>query len=429
MVVVRISIFLPFLLLTLAFTSVGSADDPRAEELYGDGVHAFYRGDYSRAIQSFDVATAYGSLDPRVYYFRGAAKMRQGRRDEARFDFQYGAQLEAAQGRTDVGRSLQRLQGSDRLLLEQYRRAAQQIAKLAPQPAATPTPPTPEATAAPPSQPKVTGRSVSEIPDSLRDLPDDPADPFADQAPGLLGRGELEPAAAGQPAGGEPVAPAATASEPIAAEPAEITGDESTDPFADENPFGGPPVTADSAAPEDDPFADNGSVFDDAASTSPAPESASQRGPLGAVFRALTRGAAANPALKQGQELLEGARDSLPGGAPPSGDLGSQGEDPFFEQAAPENGPATDVPFGEVQPPTTEPQPGPGDPEDPFGEAPGMAEPQPPTPADPDDPFGGDAAPAEAVDDPFAADSADDPFATEPPPEPEDEVDPFGDAP
>ena len=98
-------------------------------------MHAFYRGDYATAIDNFDRATGYGSLDPRVFYFRGVAKFRQGRSDEARFDFQYGAQLEARQGRTDVGRSLQRVQGQDRVVLEQYRRQAHRLAQSRPRPA------------------------------------------------------------------------------------------------------------------------------------------------------------------------------------------------------------------------------------------------------------------------------------------------------
>ena len=70
------------------------SQDLQAEKLYAAGVHAFYRNDYSTAITKFDLATGFGSQDPRVYYFRGIAKLRQGRRDEARGDFQYGAQLE-----------------------------------------------------------------------------------------------------------------------------------------------------------------------------------------------------------------------------------------------------------------------------------------------------------------------------------------------
>ncbi len=119
-------------LLGMELTAVSWAGDPRAEKLYGNGVHAFYGGNYAQAIRDFDRATAYDSQDPRVFYFRGVAKRRMGRTYEGRSDLQYGAQLEASQGRTDIGRSLQRLQGHDRVLLEQYRRQAQRMAALAP---------------------------------------------------------------------------------------------------------------------------------------------------------------------------------------------------------------------------------------------------------------------------------------------------------
>ncbi len=65
-------------LLTCTLATTGWADDPRTEKFYSDGVQAFYRGNYSRSIQAFDLATGYGSVDPRVYYFRGIAKSRQG---------------------------------------------------------------------------------------------------------------------------------------------------------------------------------------------------------------------------------------------------------------------------------------------------------------------------------------------------------------
>jgi hypothetical protein len=409
---VRMSIALPVFLLAGFLSAIGSADDPRVEKLYGDGVHAFYRGDYARAVQSFDLATGSGSLDPRVYYFRGFAKLRQNRADEARFDFQYGAQLEASQGRTDVGRSLQRLQGHDRLLLEQYRRRAQQVAALSPRPEPSPAA-APTAAAAPP-EPKVTGRPASEIPEPLRNLPTDSADPFADQASGLLGRGEIQPTAKpGVPAESRPTAtPATTAGGPLEQGQAEITGQERSDPFAADDPFGGPTAPADAGAPADDPFADGGSVFGQAASPAAADGSgsATKRGPLGAVFRALTRSAAANPAVKQGQELLEGARSALPIGSPPEDMPGPSDQDPFFEGGAEDVGPA---------------------PADAAGQDPFMTEPQPPAPGDSDDPFADDAtpmesAPTESTDDPFGAGPAtDDPFSTDAPPAANDQDDPF----
>ncbi len=52
--------------------------------------------------------------------------LRQGRSDEARGDMQLGASVEAQRpGRFGVGAALERVQGPERLMLEQYRRAGQ----------------------------------------------------------------------------------------------------------------------------------------------------------------------------------------------------------------------------------------------------------------------------------------------------------------
>ena len=139
-----------------------------------------------------------------------------------------------------------------------------------------------------PPEPKITGRAVSEIPEHLQDLPTDPNDPFIDQATGLLGQGEIQTAAE------EPAADA-TVDSAIATELPETLADDDQAEIA--------------GGETDDPFADDGSLFGDAdagqPSVPPTDASRPKRGPLGAVFRALTRGAGSNPALKQGQELLE----------------------------------------------------------------------------------------------------------------------------
>src|SRR5690348_5303256 len=86
---------------------------------YGRGVHAMHRGQYAEALAQFDMATGYDSDDPRIFFWRGIAKSRLGMRDDARVDFQIGAQLEVQQGRHDVGSALQRIQGGERLALEE----------------------------------------------------------------------------------------------------------------------------------------------------------------------------------------------------------------------------------------------------------------------------------------------------------------------
>ncbi|MEX0641483.1 MAG: hypothetical protein WD468_02215 [Pirellulales bacterium] len=92
---------------------------------YGDGVHAYYNGNSSRAEQSLSNAMVMDSQDPRIYYFRALSLLRQGRTAEARGDMLVGATLEARQpNRFAVGAALERVQGCDRLLLEQFRRQA-----------------------------------------------------------------------------------------------------------------------------------------------------------------------------------------------------------------------------------------------------------------------------------------------------------------
>lgn len=114
----------------MAATMLGIAAEaagPQNEELairqtYADGVHAFFGGDYQRAYDDLSDAIAAGTQDPRAWYFRGLAAMKMGRTDEAAADFSEAAGLEAISlGDWQVARSLERIQGHDRLALERYR--------------------------------------------------------------------------------------------------------------------------------------------------------------------------------------------------------------------------------------------------------------------------------------------------------------------
>jgi len=107
-----------------------SAAQPTIESLplaaaYGDGVHAFFAGDFERAYEDLSQAIEAGTTDPRAYYFRGLAALRQGRSDEAEADFTEGATRESSGlGAWPVARSLERIQGPDRLRLERHRTRA-----------------------------------------------------------------------------------------------------------------------------------------------------------------------------------------------------------------------------------------------------------------------------------------------------------------
>ena len=92
---------------------------------YARGVDAYFSGSSAEAERYLGQAIAELPDDPRPYYFRALVLLRSGRRDEAISDMQIGAAVEAQRPRQfAVGTALERVQGGDRLLLEQYRREA-----------------------------------------------------------------------------------------------------------------------------------------------------------------------------------------------------------------------------------------------------------------------------------------------------------------
>lgn len=109
-------------LLTLASQRPASAQ--AAADAYAQGVNAYFNSGAARAEALLDQAAGAEARNPLVYYFRGLAKLRQGRRHEATEDFRIGAMFEAQRpsGSLGIGRALERVQGGNRLLLEQIRR-------------------------------------------------------------------------------------------------------------------------------------------------------------------------------------------------------------------------------------------------------------------------------------------------------------------
>lgn len=106
-----------------ALTGQAFAQVMDAGTLYSQGLHAYFAGQSSQADEFLSRALALDPQDPRAHYFRGLVRLRQGRGQEARVDMQIGASVEAQQpGRHAVGAALERVQGSGRLLLEQFRR-------------------------------------------------------------------------------------------------------------------------------------------------------------------------------------------------------------------------------------------------------------------------------------------------------------------
>jgi len=91
----------------------------------GGGIHAFHAGDFTLAYDEFSSAVEAGSTDPLAYYYRGLSALRLGRTDEAAADFATGAEREALDGGLRrVSRTLERVQGPDRITLEKYRQRA-----------------------------------------------------------------------------------------------------------------------------------------------------------------------------------------------------------------------------------------------------------------------------------------------------------------
>ena len=214
------------------------AQDAILGQKYGQGVHAYFSGDYSQAFEQLTAAIEGGSKDPRAFYFRGLTYLQFGRPQEAKQDFQKGADLESRDVNKfyDVSKSLERVQGPARTELENYRvearMAVMQQAEQAPQgplrgdstgrvagdARAAPRPPEPIKTPEPAAEPAA----------------ETAADPFA--AP----EEKAAPKAAKKPA-----KPAKKPADDESAEkPAEGAADEkkAAEPAAGDDPFAAPPA-------------------------------------------------------------------------------------------------------------------------------------------------------------------------------------------
>lgn len=125
----RLSAFLVFCfnatLLTVSTCGVARAQDP-LDEMYGQAVHSYFRGDLVHAEQLLNDVIAAGSLDPRAHYFRGLCHAKTaGAASAGVSDFERGAQLEIDGKKVvNVGKALERVQGAARLEIEKSRAKA-----------------------------------------------------------------------------------------------------------------------------------------------------------------------------------------------------------------------------------------------------------------------------------------------------------------
>ena len=256
------------------------AQESLLAELYGQGVHAYFANDYGRAHDWLAKAIAQGSRDPRCYYFRGLCYRRLGRPDEARMDFEKGAQLEAtSQARIyPVGRSLQRVQGPSRIALETHRREARLALRLKNMKAAQARYESVkradrEVVRDRENPPKLDASELVQDPARV-----DPADPFTgpDEAPSpapkraeptVIATDATSPAGDDKPAASAPPSPGATPAADVFGGGAGASGDA--------DPFGGGTTAAPAAGsstPSADPFGGGGGddPFGGASSSPPA---------------------------------------------------------------------------------------------------------------------------------------------------------------
>ena len=100
--------------------------NPEATQLYGQGVHQFNTNRYAEAITYFDQAEGMETQDPRVFFYRGLSHYRLGNEMAAVADYEKAAAMEqTVAGRSySIPKSLQRVQGPERSIIERYRRAA-----------------------------------------------------------------------------------------------------------------------------------------------------------------------------------------------------------------------------------------------------------------------------------------------------------------
>ena len=102
------------------------AQDTQHRVLYGQGVHAYYNGDYESAVRYLTATISKDTDDPRSYYFRGLANAKLGNDEASLADLKKGAVIEALDDRGvyKISTALQRIQGQPRLQIEKLRKQA-----------------------------------------------------------------------------------------------------------------------------------------------------------------------------------------------------------------------------------------------------------------------------------------------------------------
>jgi tetratricopeptide (TPR) repeat protein len=372
-------------------------------QLYGNGVHAYFARDYGQAFELLTSAIEQGDQDPRCYYFRGLTCSKLGSMDQAAADYKRGAELETASDDVfyGVSEALERVQGVDRLTLEEYRRSArvaahqralerkrlryEQLRRAEEEVLRDLSRPAP-----------------TDVPQLPKNTPPDLTDPFSGAEKPALAEGEPKKTALPKPAGAkasEELDPFRSLAKPPEGKPAASAAPGAPAKPVEINPFGPaakpaePPKSGAAGAPakpaETDVFGAPIKPAEPPKAAAPADKSAA-----GSILRALGRAMSGAGAPKK----VESSPADLPGGLP--------AVNPFGQQA-PEGAKKT----GPVDPFATPP---------PAGEAKPQSPPAPTAGSAPEDVPGGQPAPNpfdKPAPQPPKKNDAANPFATSPPSE------------
>lgn len=111
-------------MLAAGASSPASALGQTTDQVFATNIHRYYEGDYDHLIADVSEIVNDDLEDPRIYYLRGLAFLKTGQESAAGQDLRKGAELEAIQfGKRNynIPRTMQRIQGNDRAMLETAR--------------------------------------------------------------------------------------------------------------------------------------------------------------------------------------------------------------------------------------------------------------------------------------------------------------------
>lgn len=120
----RVQLLSLMALIAVANGGMVVGQDP-LDEIYGRAVHSYFRGDLEKSRELLEEVIGAGSVDPRVFYFRGLATACCGDIESALPDFERAAELEIEGKKVvNVGKALERIQGPNRVEIEKIRSRA-----------------------------------------------------------------------------------------------------------------------------------------------------------------------------------------------------------------------------------------------------------------------------------------------------------------